>query len=125
MIGWHVSVSRQAADRRAPATGDTERGARIAVWQTGSGGLGWIDALVREGRALNLGGNGYPYRYTAPARHLLPAIEDGPPEARDPWVHGSGDMLGEDWSGRTVIDRPAARDCPPDEWLVVEAWDES
>jgi hypothetical protein len=31
----------------------------------------------------------------------------------------------EKWEGKTMVDRPAAAACRPDEWLVVEAWDES
>jgi len=27
--------------------------------------------------------------------------------------------------GKTVVDRAAAAGCRPDEWLLVEAWDDS
>jgi hypothetical protein len=76
-LGWHISVYRQTGDRSAPATANAERGARIAVWQTRLWGLQWIDDLVKSGRGHSLGGNGYPSRYTALTRDLLPTIMAG------------------------------------------------
>ena len=124
-LGWHISVYRQARDRSAPATANAEAGARIAVWQTRLWGLQWIEDLVESGCGHSLGGNGYPCRYTALARDLLPTIMVGPPEARDPWVHDPGDILLANWVGRTLIDKEAAENCSSEEWLLVEAWDES
>jgi hypothetical protein len=124
-LGWHISVFRQIGDRTAPPTAIVEAGTRIAVWQTGLGGLRWIDELAEAGRGHFLGGNGYPCRYTALARDLLPTIIAGPPGAQNPWVHDPGDILGPQWVGRTVIDKQMAENCAPEEWLLVEAWDES
>ena len=124
-LGWHISVYRQSADRSLPAAANAQVETRIAVWQTGLWGLRWIDDLVQSGRAHSLGGNGYPCRYTALARDLLPSITSGPPEARDPWVFDPGDILLPHWVGRTLIDKEAVENCSPDEWLLVEAWDES
>jgi hypothetical protein len=64
MTGWHISVYRQTDKRASPATPASPRGERLAVWQTGDGGLGWIYGLVKEGKAIDLGGNGYPHRFT-------------------------------------------------------------
>jgi hypothetical protein len=97
----------------------------LAVWQTGLGGLAWFSELVQQGKAIDLGGNGYPCRYTATAEHLIPRILEQPPGARDTWVYEAGDILTEKWEGRTVIDRAHAESCSPGEWLLVEAWDES
>jgi hypothetical protein len=65
MLGWNLSVYRQADNRTSPATKESATNARLAVWQTGVGGLTWLDELVKEGKAINLGGNGYPDRYIA------------------------------------------------------------
>lgn len=124
-MGWNVSVYRQSADRSVPARADAEVATRIAVWQTGLVGLEWIVELVRAGRAHPLGGDGYPCRYTALATDLIPMIISGPPEARDPWVYDPGDVLSLQWVGHTLVDRKAAECCLPDEWLVIETWDES
>jgi hypothetical protein len=99
----------------------------LAVWQTGLYGLRWIDELAKDGHAVNLGGNGYPCRYTAPAEVLLPRIIEGPPEANEHWIIG-GEPVTVDkdlWIGKTLIDQAAIADCRSNEWLLVEAWDES
>jgi hypothetical protein len=33
--------------------------------------------------------------------------------------------VGEGWEGMTVIDATAIARCGPDEWLIIQAWDES
>ena len=125
MLGWHISLYR-IADGVQPQSGAAfQLGARLAVWQAGASGLDWLDALVRDGKALLLGGNGYPVNYAGQARHLLPRITEGPPNANPRWMSGVGDTITRDWVGRTEIDQAAAADCDPDEWLCVEAWDES
>lgn len=125
MLGWHVSVYRQADGGASPATADSAPGTCLAVWQTGLGGLSWVGELVTAGKAVHLGGNGYPSRMTAPAQHLVPPIVDGPPNANKYWGYGPGDIITEKWKGKTVIDRDAIAECSPDEWLLVVAWDES
>jgi hypothetical protein len=125
MLGWHISVFRQQNDGASPATAESEHGTRLAVWQTGLGGLGWLQELVKAGNAIDLGGSGYPCRYTATAEYLVPRIIGTPPGARDVWIYQAGDIITDKWEGRTVVDREAAAQCRPNEWLLVEAWDES
>jgi len=125
LLGWHISVYRQTNDGSAPAAVDSAKGVRVAVWQAGWRGLRWIDELVEARKAIDLGGNGYPCRYTVTARHLVPNIIEAPPEVRPTWVAGGSDILTGKWEGKTVIDHAAAGQCRPDEWLLVEAWDES
>ena len=125
MLGWHISVYRQADKIASPATAMSPQGRRLAVWQTGLNGLDWISELVKDGKAIDLGGDGYPSRFTSTGEHLIPRIVDGPPEALSTWISGASDILGEGWVGRTVIDRAAVAECLPEEWLFVEAWDES
>jgi hypothetical protein len=125
MLGWHISVYRQTDDGLLPATAESASGTRLAVWQTGLNGLDWITELVRANEAVYLGGNGYPIRFTAPAKDLLPQLIDQPPDANPIWISDKDDILTEKWEGRTVIDHLAVNACPPGEWLLVEAWDES
>jgi hypothetical protein len=125
MLGWHISIYRQTNGGALPATMESTEGTRLAVWQTGLGGLDWLDELVKAGRAIYLGGNGYPLRYTATAEHLIPRVVEEPPGAHRVWVYDPHDILTEKWEGKTVIDRNAAAACHPEEWLLVEAWDES
>jgi hypothetical protein len=139
MLGWHVSVYRlegvdlpfpnllspDASRQQLLRDAASSRGTRIAVWQAGVDGLRWIDNLVKNGQAIALPGNGYPFHFFAPARHLLTPISEGPPQANAVWRHDPGDILTSKWEGRTTIDQEAVARCSPDEWLLVEAWDES
>jgi len=42
MLGWHISVHRQADGGAHPARADSKTAARIAVWQTGLHGMDWL-----------------------------------------------------------------------------------
>ena len=139
MLGWHISVYRLDEASRALSRGSTpdavfEQAMRkaagsaetsIAVWQTGVHGLDWISELVEQGNAIVLSTNGYPNRYVASAGHLLASVRGGPPLARAVWSSGPQDIIDPKWAGETRIDHDAAAECDPDEWLLVEAWDES
>ena len=123
MFGYTIIVSRQANGGALPAEWDSKEGARLAIWETGS--CGWLDELVTMGQAVNLGGAGYPFRYTGQACHLLPAILAGPPAARGRWSVGLGDVITEAWNGETAVENAATESCEPHEWLLIEAWDVS
>ena len=125
MLGWHISVYRQTDGADSPAAVRSHLGARLAVWQADWDGLDWLNELVKQGNAMSLGGSGYPFRYTAPAQHLIPLIGEAPPGARTTWLREDGDTITDKWEGKTVIDHATASLCTPNEWLIVEAWDES
>jgi hypothetical protein len=125
MLGWHISVYRQRDGGGSAAQAHSPEGARIAVWQTGPGGLDWLNELVKVRKAICLGGNGYPVQYTALAKHVVPLIAEKPPGAHDIWICDLGSVLTRQWEGRTVVDRAVAAQCDRGEWLLIEAWDES
>jgi hypothetical protein len=125
MLGWHISVYRQTSTRDSPAKFGEEHGQRLAVWQTGFSGLDWLEQLVRDKRAIGLGGNGYPVEFTAPAEAIRSVILGGPPKANTVWGYDDGDILMEGWMGKTTIDHDAFLSCDAEEWLLVQAWDES
>jgi len=125
VLGWHISVYRQPDGGAAPATFESLEGPRLAVWQTDVWGLDWLDKLVKADKAVDLGGNGYPMRFTAPAKHILPRLVVDPPHAHAVWSLSVGDTVDSSWAGRTVIDDDLVAACEPDEWLLIEAWDES
>jgi hypothetical protein len=70
---------------------------------------------VKEGKASDLGGNGYPYRYTVTAEYLFPRIADMPPGAKSEWEGGK--VV---WASAPVVAQWRL-----DEWLIVEASDQS
>ncbi len=125
MLGWHISIYRQTNSGVSPASGESTKGTRLAVWQAGLNGLDWIQELVAANKAIDLGGNGYPNRYTATADCLVPQLINEPPDARPVWVFEEHDIVTEKWAGKTVIDQAAIAVCRPDEWLLIVAWDES
>ncbi|HET9625093.1 MAG TPA: hypothetical protein VFP84_27185 [Kofleriaceae bacterium] len=134
-IGWKIYVHRQQDNRSIPAEFEAAKGTRLAVWQTRVNGLDWIHELVKQKKAFHLGGDGYPYRFTAIAEHVIARIRDGqPPAANEVWQMDFGDTvvlppgktmadLPELW--KTQRDLPAMDACHPQEWLIIVAWDES
>lgn len=112
MLGWEIFINRQADNGASPATANSAIGKCLGAWRAPLGGLKWVDELVKEDKAIDLGGNGYPCRYTATLKHLMPYIVDGPPGSR---------------KTREVQESRKAEitDCRPDEWLLIEAWDQS
>jgi hypothetical protein len=125
MLGWHISVYRQQNDGTSPASFGDAHGTRLAVWQTGLGGLDWIYELVKQQNAICLGGNGYPLEFTAMMTHLKARLLEGPPEAKAVWGHDPTDILLPGWLGKTTMDLEALEECRPDEWVLIQAWDES
>ena len=125
MLGFFIELHRQKNGGRLPATLNSDEGQRIAVWQTGLDGIDWLFELVKAGKAIDLGGGGYPDRFTAPAKEIIPRIIEGPPQARERWIAGAEQVVIGPWAGETKIDREALAGCKPDEWLLVQAWDES
>lgn len=111
MLGWQVYVKQEP---------DT----LIASWRVGLSGLDWLNALVQKGSAQNLGGNGYPCKYTAKAEVILSKILLSPPINENAKL-----TLGDDYiidtkdSWDIKINQEAARSCKPSETLTIEAWD--
>jgi hypothetical protein len=140
LLGWRISVYRltdedavRDAFTRAPAhpkrrleIDPAARGERIAVWQAGVYGLDWIERIANEDdRGISLLRDGYPHWFLVRADDLIPQIVGSPPHEHPTWSHGQHDLLLPNWLGKTTIDKTAMRSCKRNEWLLVEAWDES
>ena len=124
MIGFEIFVYRADLVTDPNATWPEEKALLIRWLVGGLGGLRWIDDLVKEGKAVDLGGNGYPLRYTALAKDFLPRIASGIPKP------GGGPIIGEDyylpanWIGKPAITKEFAC-CPAEQLLLINAWDQS
>ncbi|WP_372380082.1 hypothetical protein [Xanthomonas sp. NCPPB 1062] len=114
-------------DGKEPSRIGGAGGERLAIWQARIDGIQWLKKLVSENCAkLVVNGNGYPDIFSAQARWVAPILLQGPPGARDVWIVGEGDIVdGPISSRRSRFYREAILGCEPNDWLVIEVWDES
>lgn len=128
MSGYQISVCRQENGGPAPASFKAPQGTRLALWHTGVGGLEWIEELVQQRQVISLGGDYYPAQYTAMAKYMIPRLRDDPGFAELDWVHWEFDTPENEvpgWLGKAAQNPEAIDACRPDEWLIIEAWDQS
>ena len=94
----------------------------LARWSSGGfRGLDWIENLVSEAKAEDLGGNGYPLYYKAKAQFILEALALDAPKNKGQTIIGDDYVMPSDW--RSEIDTSKIAKCDPDQQLIVEAWD--
>ncbi len=119
MLGWLIIISKQVP---LPAE-MPERAYELARWETGLGGIDWIKRLVKEGKASQTLFGGYPLRFSAAARDVLPLIESGPPPYEGLLRMRDDGPTREGWNGPATIDQAKIRECSPDQQLTIDAWD--
>jgi hypothetical protein len=116
MLGWKIYITQESS---------ADKPSSLIIWSTGISGLDWLDQLVKDGLAHDLGGNGYPNRYSAKAAVLLPKVIPALPNYEGKFVIGDDYVLvsGEHWDIK--LNQSEIDACSPDETLLIEAWDES
>jgi hypothetical protein len=81
---------------------------------------------VWDVKATLLGTNcGYPVRYRSTAGVILPILAAGIPSGENPQIIGDDYLMPENWRGDVVIDTDKIKDCKPDDFLLMDAWDQS
>jgi hypothetical protein len=109
-MGWDVIVYRQRDGNLSPAKAGAFRGPLLAEWHEGIGGLVWLDELVKTGKSLDLGGDGFPLTFTVIAKYAIPQIL-------------KEDAFSQKFCGKPAADHVALEQCQLDEWLLVLAYD--
>jgi len=125
MIGWSITIYKQAKGGDSPASFGEPTGAKLAVWQTGPWGLDWIKDLVEQNQVVDLGGNGYPFEYTARLERIRPTVLEGAPRTDEPGLIDLKDIPPGAWLRKTAIDREALLACDPGDWVLIQVWDQS
>jgi hypothetical protein len=121
MLGWEIFVSR----RERKIDGLIRSSQLIAAWEVGLSGTDWLDALTQEGKAINLGGNGYPNRWAASVAGLRPVLEKGIPTGKAKLVVSDDDLEQFTLPVYKKFHRDLLANLPPEEMLDIEAWDQS
>jgi len=116
MLGWKVYITQESI---------TDKPESLISWTTGIGGLDWLDQLVKGGFAQDLGGNGYPNRYSAKAAVLLPRLIQSLPNYDGEFVIGDDYVLSDGKHWGIKLNQSKIDACRPETALIIEAWDES
>jgi hypothetical protein len=116
-------ITQRTGCREVPRASDHHL--RLAVWQTGLGGTDWLDGLAVSGRAATTMHSGYPESYLLRFRDLQWLLDHGLLSPAVPWRSAPGDTFGPGYLGTDTSYPEAIAATAPDEWILVEAWDES
>lgn len=125
MLGWEIFIhtefteSTDQNDWRWPKDESV-----LATWRASLGGVDWLNKLVEDGKASYLGGNGYPLRYLARVKDVLPLIKAGPPAHRGSLVIGEDYVTPSGWVSQVTIQLEKFVQVNPDNMIVIDAWDE-
>lgn len=129
MLGYWIVVSTLTPEDRDAIV--DRRKSILAEWESGVGGIQWLERLVEEGSATKLRGDGYPNRYTSMADIVLPLITGGAirPADNGIWVFGMDEReeyaQPHGWMGKVNLRPGRIRTCPIDAALTIDAWDQS
>ena len=124
MLGWEIYIRRLDSGQTLEATEFTQESV-VAQWRAGLGGYDWIKALVKKDKAKALGGNGYPFLFSAKFDVLKPVILNGAPSHDGPMVIGDDYVLPSNYLEKTTINQASLSKCQSDDELFIQVWDMS
>ena len=120
MIGYSISVYEFVEG--VDITSISNDNEALATWTSGGfDGLDWIDNLVSEAKAEDLGGDGYPIYYKAKAQVILQALVTDTPKNEGQTIMDDENVMSSDW--RCKIDTSEIAKLKPNQQLIIEAWD--
>lgn len=125
MLGWEIFIHTELSESRNQEDWHWPKDENVlATWRANVAGINWLKKLVKDGRAEYLGGNGYPERYLAKHKDLMPIIKQGPPTDKGPMVIGENYFTPSGWVSEAIIKLDRFEQIHPDDVLVIDAWDE-
>ena len=120
MIGYSISIYEFIEGMDITSISNDNEA--IVTWTSGGfDGLDWIDNLVSEAKAEDLGGNGYPIYYKAQAQVVLQALATDTPKNKGQTIMDDESVMSSDW--RAKIDTSELAKLKPNQQLIIEAWD--
>jgi hypothetical protein len=120
MIGYSISIYEFVEGVDITSTSNDNEA--LATWTSGGfDGLDWIDNLVSQAKAEDLGGNGYPFYYKVQAQFVLQALAMDTPKNGGQTIMDDENLMSADW--RSKIDTSEIAKLKPDQQLIIEAWD--
>lgn len=124
MLGWEFFVHTEFSESTNHNDWQWPKDESVlATWKTGYGGQRWLDKLAEDGKVKFLGGHGYPIRYLASGKVILPLIKSGPPAHDGPMVVGENYATPPGYSYDFSISQDKIEQIDPDSMLVIDAWD--
>ena len=124
MLGWEIYIRRLDSGQTLEATEFTQDSV-VAQWRAGIGGYDWIKTLVKENKAKALGGNGYPFLFSAKFDVLQPIILIGAPRHSGPLVIGDDYVLPSNYLEMPIINEANLLKCQSDDDIFIQVWDMS
>lgn len=120
MIGYSISVYEFIEGMDITSISNDNEA--LATWTSGGfDGLDWIDNLVSQAKAEDLGGNGYPFYYKVQAQFVLQALGRDTPKSKEQTIMDDEIVLSSDWQSK--IDTSEIAKLRPNQQLLIEAWD--
>jgi hypothetical protein len=120
MIGYSISVYEFIEGMDITSISNDNEA--LATWTSGGfDGLDWIDNLVSQAKAEDLGGNGYPLYYKVQAQFVLQALARDTPKNKGQIIMDDESVLSSDW--RSKIDTSEIAKLRQNQQLLIEAWD--
>jgi hypothetical protein len=120
MIGYSISVYEFTEGMDITSISNDNEA--LATWTSGGfDGLDWIDSLVSQAKAEDLGGSGYPSYYKAKAQVVLKALSIETPINKGQTIMDDENAMSSDW--RSKIDISEIAKLKSNQQLIIEAWD--
>ena len=124
MLGWEIFIHRLDSSQTLESRQFTQASV-VTKWRAGIGGYDWIKVLAKEDKAKALGGNGYPFMFSAKFNILQPIILNGAPSHNGLMMIGDDYVLPKNYLESPTVNEANLLKCQPDDDMFIAVWDMS